>query len=130
MLPPGELGPVLTEPPYPVVNEPENRVVHFRWNGALTTFVIEPASTLASCEEMAADAGGCAVVGGLEVLSWPATTADQVTSQGVMVWQHGYVVSAISYNAPEGKMVAPVLDAPPISMDQLTQIASSEVWFE
>jgi hypothetical protein len=47
-----------------------------------------------------------------------------------MVWQHGYVVSAISYNAPHGKDVPTILDAPPISTEQLTELASSEVWFE
>ena len=47
-----------------------------------------------------------------------------------MVWQHGYIANAISYNAPEGKDVAPVVDAPPISLEKLTEIASSEVWFE
>ena len=66
---------------------------------------------------------------GLEVLTMPPTTADQVTAQGVWVWRHGYVVDAISYNAAEGKDVAPLMDAPPISLDQLTEIARSDVWF-
>ena len=67
---------------------------------------------------------------GLETLTWGPTTADQVTAQGVEVWQHGYVVSALSYNAPDGKDVPPIVDAPPISLEQLTEIARSEVWFE
>ena len=37
--------------------------------------------------------------------------------------------TAMSYNAAEGKDVAPLTDAPPISLDQLTEIANSDVWF-
>ncbi len=87
---------------------------------------------MGSCAELAAatEGGSCNVVGGLEVLTWPATTADMVTAQGAMVWQHGYIANAISYNAPDGKDVAPVVDAPPIGLEKLTEIASSEVWFE
>ncbi len=47
-----------------------------------------------------------------------------------MVWQHGYIANAVSYNAPDGKDVAPVVDAPPIGLEKLTEIARSEVWFE
>ena len=35
----------------------------------------------------------------------------------------------LSYNAADGKDVAPLMDAPPISLEQLTEIASSEAWF-
>ncbi len=130
MLPAGELGAVLTDDPYPLVNTKDERIVHFLWDGTLTTFIIEPASGLGSCEEFAAQGDGvCQVVGGLETLTWGPTTADEVTSQGVEVWQHGYVVSALSYNAPDGKDVAPVVDAPPVSLEQLTQLVRSEVWF-
>ncbi|MDQ4053974.1 MAG: hypothetical protein M3237_14895 [Actinomycetota bacterium] len=129
LLPPGQAGPALTQHPYPVVNEADARIVHFRWNGALTTFSIEPAAGLGSCQEMAGDTGACRDQGGVEVLTWGPSTGDGVTAQGVMVWQHGYAVSALSYNAPHGKEVAPIFAAPPISIEQLTGIASSEVWF-
>ena len=129
MLPAGSAGPALDEHPYPVVDEPETRIVHFRWNGALTSFIIEPAAALGSCQELAGDDGVCRNQGGVDVLTWGPSTGDGVTAQGVMVWQHGYAVSALSYNAPHGKEVAPVFAAPPISMEQLTDIASSEVWF-
>ena len=45
----------------------------------------------------------------LQRVSGP-TTADQVTAQGVSAWVHGYIVTAISYNASEGKDVAPVTE--------------------
>jgi hypothetical protein len=125
------LGPILEDDPYPLVNDARTKIVHFRWDGTLTTFIIEPASGLASCEEFAAEGdGGCEVVDGLETLTWGPTLGDGVTAQGVQVWQHGYAVSALSYNAPDGKDVPPVLAAPPISLEQLTQLATSEAWFE
>ena len=132
MLPPGDVGAPLLGDDFGITDRAHKKIVHFRWNGTLTTFILEPASTQASCAEHAdaTEGGSCNVVGGLEVLTWPATTADRVTAQGVMVWQHGYVASAISYNAPDGKDVAPIVDVPPIGLEKLTQIASSDVWFE
>lgn len=136
------LGQVLREHPYPVVDTAREKTVHFRWDGALTSFIIEPAANLGSCEEFATQGDGdCKVVDGLEVLTWPPTNRSleelrlslepgYVTAQGVMVWQHGYAVSAISYNAPHGKDVPTIMDAPPISVEQLTEVASSEVWFK
>jgi hypothetical protein len=136
----GSLGPVLEDDTFPLVDTARQKTVHFLWDGTLTTFIIEPASTLGSCHEFAGQGDGvCEVVDGLEVLTWPNRTLEElrvalesgeVAAQGVMVWQHGYVVSAISYNAPEGKDVPPVMDAPPISIEHLTEIARSEVWFE
>jgi hypothetical protein len=46
------------------------------------------------------------------------------------VWQQGFRVSALSYNAPDGKDVAPTMAAPPLSLDDLARIAGSVVWFE
>ncbi len=47
------------------------------------------------------------------------------------MWQHGYVVSVISYNANarQGRR-AESLDVPPIRSSELTELASSEVWFD
>jgi len=131
MLPPGEVGPPLSGGTFPLVDEARNKVTHFRWDGTLTTFIIKPASSLASCAEFAAadPTVPCEVVDGLETQINPPTTGDQVTSQGVSVWRHGYVVTAMSYNAADGKDVPPLMDVPPISLEQLDQIVRSDVWF-
>jgi hypothetical protein len=125
----GNAGPVLTVHPYPVVNEPDQRIAHFRYDGTLTTFIIEPAAGMGTCQEQATAPATCARVDGQDVLTWPPTEADQVTAQSVSVWVHGYIVTAMSYNAAEGKDVAPLTDAPRISLDQLASVASSDVWF-
>jgi hypothetical protein len=124
-----EAGPVLREHPYPVVNEPDRRIAHFLFDGTLTTFIIEPAAGMGTCAEQATPPATCAKVDGQDVLTWPPTEADQVTAQSVSVWVHGYIVTAMSYNAAEGKEVAPLTDAPPISLDQLTEVASNDAWF-
>jgi hypothetical protein len=126
-----KLGPILQDDTFPLVDTAREKIVHFRWEGTLTTFIIEPASGLGTCQEFAAQGdGACEVVNGLETLTWGPTTADQDTAQGVQVWQHGYAVSAISYNAPDGKDVPPTMADPAISLDDLTALAASEVWFE
>jgi len=129
MLPPGELGPVLQENGFPLVDEPRHKIVHFLWNGTLTTFSIQPASGLGSCTEFATPPATCEVVDGLETLTYPPTELDQVTAQEISVWKHGYVIGVLSYNAPDGKDVAPVMDQPAISLEQLTEIARSDAWF-
>jgi hypothetical protein len=132
LLPSGNVGPVLTQAPYPVVNEPDQRIAHFLVEGTLTSFIIEPAAGMETCQQQARDAGHgvkCESKGGLDVLTLPPTTADQVTAQSVSVWKHGYIVTDLSYNAAEGKDVAPVMDQPAIGLDKLTEIASSDAWF-
>jgi hypothetical protein len=134
-LPDGELGGIVRDETHPLVETERERVVHFRWNGALTTVVIGPANTLASCEELA-ESGRCEVVNGLETLIWPGKASPGTRTHGVEVWQHGYVISLTSYDAPDGKNpegsedVASVLDGPAIGIDLLTEIASSQVWFD
>ena len=118
------------------LDDPEHKIVHFLYEGTLATFVIERADSLASCAALVApenqpdgEPGGvCEVVDGIEMLRW-RETADQVTAQGVMVWLHGYVVSVLSYNAAEGKDVAPLTAEPPISMADLTALATDDLWF-
>lgn len=128
----GEVSPALTEPPYPVVDQRRLKVAHFRYDGALTTAVIEPESSMAGCRAQVRENGGgatCTVEGDHEVLRWGPTTNDGVTAQGASVWTNGWIVSLLSYNAAEGKDVAPLTPEPPIAIDRLVELAVSEVWF-
>ena len=141
LLPAGALGETLLDPPYGVTDLEQEKIVHFLWEGTLTSMVIERADRLASCEEQAAPdtmpdgtvgepTSVCAVEGGVELLSEGPATNDQVTAQGVSAWVHGFIVTAMSYNAADGKEVPPVTGVPPISMDDLTMLATSDGWFE
>ncbi|WP_206056225.1 hypothetical protein, partial [Nocardioides sp.] len=140
---------VLRGADYPVIDEPHTRLAHFRYRGTLTTVWIQPADELASCQELAASPdtesdetappaprARCAVVNGLEVLTNGPQTGVTVKTNGATVWQHGYAVSLVSYNAAAGKNpdgsedVPAVTDDPAIGIDRLTEIASSQVWFE
>lgn len=135
-----ELGATLLDPPYGIKDGADDKIVHFLWDGALTTVGIERADGLASCEELVAPydgpgappdpEGDCVVQDGVELLVHGPSTHDQVTYQSVSAWVHGYVVSVGSYNAADGKDVAPVTAVPPISMTDLTALATSDAWFD
>ena len=123
-------GAILEHDPYPFVDDEQTTIVHFFWQGTLTTFIVEPAP--ATCAQWAPqNEGACTTTpAGGELLTMPDTTADQVTARSTSYWPgNGYVVSVLSYNAAEGKDVAPTMAEPPLSMDQLTAIATSTVWF-
>lgn len=132
LLPEGVLGPTLKGPPFGITDLPQEKIVHFLWDGTLTTLIIERADSLVSCDAQAAEAtdSECVTEGGVQLLRTGPTTADQVTAQGVSAWVHGFIVTAMSYNAADGKDVAPVTDVPPISMADLTMLATSDVWFQ
>ncbi len=133
----GTVEEILRDAPYGVVDEPQRKLVHFRYSGTLTTFSIEPAASLATCAELVDPAdqpdgepgGVCVEQDGVVLLRSEPTTADGVTAQGVTAFVHGYVVSALSYNAPDGKDVPTTAPSPPLSMDDLTTVVTSEVWF-
>lgn len=127
-----------------IVNDPQGtadlrqkKIINFLVDGTLTTFIIERADTLATCAEQVDPAdqadgqpgGECVEEGGVTLLTWGPETGDGVTAQGVSAFVHGYVVSALSYNAAEGKDVAPLRTDPPLSMEELTTIVTSERWF-
>ncbi len=103
----GTPGEILENDSLPFLDKPQRQIVHFLWDETLTTFSIEPADSLATCAELVdpvnqpdgQPGGECVFIDGLETLSYGPDTYDGVTSQGTMVWQHGYVVSALSYNA-------------------------------
>ena len=123
-------GEILKRDPFPFVDDAQTKIVHFFWKGTLTTFVVEPAP--ATCAQWAPGAGGTCTTtpAGGELLTMPDTTADQVTARSASYWPgNGYVVSVLSYNAVDGKGVAPIMAKPPLSMDQLIAVATSDGWF-
>jgi len=129
----GQLGPILEDDRFPLVDEARDKTVHFLWDGTATTFVAEPAESIAGCREQAADAGDCDRVDGLDTLTWRDSNG---RAQGVSVWQHGSVVSMISYDGPwagrgqDGDENPPaVTGGPPISLDELRRVAADQVWF-
>ncbi len=154
---PGAATAPLERAPYILVDSKRERIVHFRWQGTLTTVTIDAAHSLASCEELALgrveglqlvnpDGGElptpptrepneCRVVDGLQVLVIPAYDLP-AKAQGATAWNHGYAVSVTSYNVPDGKNpdgsedVTPLMDHPAVSMDALIDLATSEIWFE
>lgn len=116
----------LLEPPYGVKDEPRHKTVHFRYDGMLTSVVIE---VWPSPQETCEGSVTCVV---REDGSWQnhwTGTADGVTSQGATVYRHGYSISVLSYNAADGKDSPPLAPVPPLAADQLLQIAGSDVWF-
>ncbi|MFC4784529.1 hypothetical protein ACT8ZV_08650 [Nocardioides sp. MAHUQ-72] len=124
-------GELRTSAPYSPASGPDTLVAHFSWQGTLTTVVIEPAGANPQRDCRAGGQGTtCSTdADGDPVLTWGPTTADRVTAQGATVWQNGFQVSALSYNAADGKDAAPLTDAPPLSLDDLTAVAGSDVWF-
>ena len=138
LVPGGTVGGIRRDPPYGLVDEAQEKVVSFLYAGTLASFSIGRADLLATCAELVdpinqpdGEPGGeCVERDGVLLLLSEAETADGVTSQGVWAFVHGFVVSAMSYNAPAGKDAVPTLAQPPLSMDDLTMIVTSEVWFE
>lgn len=126
-------GEALTEAPYPLVDEPHRRIAHFRWDGMLTTVIIEPVaiSDAGDCPNVKVEAGTCTPLAGGELATyWGPDTADQVTAHGVVVWSgDGYRASVISYNAPAGKDVPPSQPAPALTRADLEKIAASDACY-
>ena len=137
LVPGGTVGDILRDPPYGVVEGEQEKIVHFLYDGTLTTFVIERADSVATCAEQVDPAnqadgepgGECVEQDGVLLLRSEPETADGVTAQGVTAFVHGYVVSALSYDDADGKDAAPLLGRPPLSMAELTTIVTSEEWF-
>lgn len=123
----------LVEAPYPLVDEAEEQIAHVRVDGMLATLSIMRSSAAIEFEcQQGAELGNriCTqLADGAWQLTWGPDTADQVTAQGVTVWRHGFAVSVLAYNAAEGKDVAPIRPDPVLSLDELTAIAISDVWF-
>jgi hypothetical protein len=128
MLGHGEVGQILEDARFPLEDGNRSKVVHFLFSGAITTFVVEPAGSLGSCAGFARAGTSqhlrCDVVDGLETLTWSDEDGPDIPAHGVSVWQHGFVVSLVSYSNPRID-----LRQPPISVDELTTLARSPIWF-
>ncbi len=127
----GTLGEIRRDASYGVVDERQKKIVHFMWDGTLTTFIIERADSLAGCRAQARsnDAVECVTEDGVDLLRYGPAEGDGVSAQSVTAWVHGYAVTAMSYNAAEGKDAPVVTAEPPISMDSLARLVTDEVWF-
>ncbi len=132
----GIIGTELGAEPRPtdtVVDDPDEKVAYFPYDGMETAVGLgfNQLPTVARCNEMNARLGGsCAELpDGTVQLTWGPTLADGVTCQGVSAYRYGYVVWANSCNAATGKDSPPLAPRPPLSLEQLTAIATSDVWF-
>ena len=125
-------GPLRTAAPYGAVSQPGELIAHFSWEGTLATVVIEESgdNPRKQCDQAGPGSTCTTNAAGDLQLAWGPTTGDGVTAQGVSVWQQGFEVSVLSYNAPEGKNVAPTMAAPPLSLHDLARVAGSAAWFE
>lgn len=127
-------GPLKQGESYPQAADPDKLNAHFTWQGTLTSVVIDKvaADSQAQCKSGAAATGGkcTTTVDGYPLLTWGPTLGDGVTAQGVTEWRADFEVSVLSYNAAEGKGVAPLAGQPPLSFDDLSMLADSDVWFE
>lgn len=112
----------------------DDRVVYFPYDGTETAVGMgfNQLPTVARCNEMNTNIGGsCAALpDGTVQMTWGPRLADGVTCQGVSAYRYGYVVWANSCNAAKGKDSPPLMSQPPLSLDELAAIATSEVWFE
>ncbi len=124
-------GPLRTAPPYSSASQPDTVIAHFSWQGTLTSVIIEKAAgdPLRQCESGGKGTTCTTSADGVPQQVWGPTEGDGVTAQGVTVWRHGFAVSVLSYNAAEGKDVAPLMAAPPLSLDDLVLVADSDAWF-
>ncbi|MDR7253356.1 hypothetical protein J2X46_002341 [Nocardioides sp. BE266] len=130
------VGTALAADPRPtdtVVDDPDEKVVYFPYGGmeSAVGMGFNHLPSVARCNEMNSHLGGSCtgLADGTVQLTWGPTLADGVTCQGVSAYRYGYVVWANSCNAAAGKDSPPLAAEPPLSLDELAAIATSEVWF-
>lgn len=126
---PGELA-----EPVVLSDEPGDRLVEFRFDGMVNDLGIQRGGTpsMSQCRDDADRVDGtCAVLpdGGV-LLRWGPSLADGVTCHGANVQREGYNVWATSCNAAEAKDSPPLAPEPRFSMQQLVEMAASDVWFQ
>lgn len=142
LLPAGTVGPILADGQYPASDQGNHRAQFFLYDGALVTFMIDPAKGSETCESFAENAdpsagySSCKTVGDAQVLT---ESQPRVGLNAAMVWRHGYEISIISYNnapaatanpALDGKKLKTVSAAPPLDVPALVAAASSDAWFK
>lgn len=125
-----DVGDPLTTAPYALVDAENEQIVHFRVDGMLTTFVITRASASLAHDCRDEAAVQCRrLEDGTRIQVAAPTTGDGVTMQSTIAMRHRWMVDVMSYNAAEGKDVAPRQPEPALSEDELVTIASNDVWF-
>ena len=116
-----------------IADDSDEKVAYFPYDGMEAAVVLQlnQLVSVARCEEINADLDGSCVelADGTVQLTWGPTLADEVTCQGVSAYRYGYMVSANSCNAASSKDSPPLAPQPPLSIEQLAQVATSEVWF-
>jgi hypothetical protein len=125
----GDPGPLVS-----VSDQPDTRRVEFALQGMSTTIGIT-SSAAPSPKDCALEAGqvdGACVLetpDGAPMIRWGPTLADGVTCQGMNVFRGGWEVYVTSCNAAVAKEAPTLAPEPPISMPDLVEIATSDVWF-
>lgn len=126
-----QVGGPLTHHPYPLVDADSEKTVHFLVDGMLTTVVISRASASLAYDCADESTVECSTpADGAVVQVAKPTTNDQVTMQSVLAIGETWMVDVLSYNAADGKDVAPIQPEPALSEDELVKLATSEAWFE
>lgn len=107
----------LSEEPYGVIDDSDEKVVHFRINGMLTTFSAirsRPPGGRRGATVFQTD-GPMTLLG--------------VTSQSATVWRAGWKIDVVSYNAAARKDSPTLSPSPALSLEQLAAAAGSDVYF-
>ncbi|KQV77492.1 hypothetical protein ASC64_01185 [Nocardioides sp. Root122] len=121
------------EPTVSVVDQPDLKRVEFTYDGMLTTLGLERAEPLdeRTCAQQAGQIGGVCVLAppSEPMIRWGPTLADGVTCQGANQFRGGWEIYVTSCNAAVAKDSTTLADAPPITIPELVDIATSDVWF-
>jgi hypothetical protein len=131
LVPGHDVGEPLMQSPYGVVDTGSEKIVHFLVDGMLTTVIINRASASLAYDCVDGSTVECRTLADGTVVQVAApTTGDQVTMQGVIAIRETWMVDVMSYNAVDGKDVAPVQPEPALSEEELVALATSDTWFE
>lgn len=131
LVPGHQVSAPLTAAPYGVRDADSEKIVHFKVDGMLTTLIVSPASASAAYDCTDEAIVECRTLADGTVVQLPKpTTADQVTTRGVIAIGKTWMVDVMSYNAAEGKDVVPVQPEPALSEEELVTLATSSSWFE
>lgn len=140
----GDVGPIMTDVDHGPVDQGPRRIQFFLFQGTETSLIIEPAKGLATCASLVSHAtpnagyGPCETVGDATVLTSQETMPGNWHYNSVTAWRHGYEISVSTSNVAPGNTANPALDGKkeqlvsdqvPLSMDQLTQVATNNAWF-